>query len=527
MNNAWEYNQLAFSLKNLTCVKGSFFENYQKIIFKEKTSIFVKCYLSDGTIVEKSFEQFDMDVRRAINVVTKNASLDTIVATKSDNNYYHLCYIMAILLSGRRLCLLNPMDSEADTQKKLNLLKEKTLLIEVGAVAGLPTAEEIAHPQRNILDDFIYVFTSGTTGDSKIVRQTEAGALSNLEALIKHHELDLDKKTIATPLPVFHVNALHFSFFSSFFSGSKLVLFQKFDPILLIKSIKEDHVEIVSVVPHILATLLNFEPKLKKLNPDSFKYFVSAATGLPTSTFRHWIDLGYKIIQGYGMSEGINFSLKTPIRLSLDKLKQITGTYERASVGIPIYGNEVTIFDELENPIESDETIGQIGIKGWNLMPGYKNLGNPPLNAFGFFKTGDLGFTRTIDSQKYFFISSRVKEIAKPMGVMVSLPSLDEKIKHVLGSHVELMTFSHEEIAIGERIGLVLVIQFRKDYAAVVLDLLKRSLLSHEIPTTIICTDRVIRSESGKLIRGLAKKMIEESQSEIIEGTVWHFPKKK
>lgn len=527
MNKAWEYYEQKFSLKNLTFLEGSFFENYQKIISEQKTSVFVKCYSSEGKITKKSFEQFDMDVRRVIGVISTSFSPGAIIATKSDNNYFHLCYIMAILLSGRRLCLLNPSDNDTDSQKKLNLLKEKAYVIDVKDVADLPKVAELASPQRNIFDDFIYVFTSGTTGDSKIVRQTEAGALSNLEALIKHHELDLDKRIIATPLPIFHVNALHFSFFSSFFSGSTLVLFQKFDPILLIKSIKEDDVDIVSVVPHILAALLSFESKLKKLNPDNFKYFVSAATGLPSHVFRRWVDLGYKIIQGYGMSEGINFSLKTPVQLSIEKLKQITGTYERASVGVPIFGNEVKIFDEIENSIESDETIGEIGIKGWNLMPGYKNLGETPVNALGFFKTGDLGFTRTVDGQKYFFISSRLKEIAKPMGLMVSLPNLDEKIKYFLGNNIELMTFSDVDGDIGERIGLVLVTHFRKDDATVILDLLNRCLLSHEIPATIICTDRVIRSESGKLIRGLAKKIIEESQSEKIEGTVWHFPKKK
>ena len=524
MSSGWEYRNQKFSPQLLKHLKGSFAENYKATISSAGAATFVKCYSGEGLVTEKTFFQFDIDVRRALKIIAASAPLDFIVCTKSDNNYFHLCFIMATLLSGRRLCLLNPSDSPEKKKKKINLLKEKNYIVEVRSLDENDAVEAEIPASCNIFEDFIYIFTSGTTGESKIVRQTQAGALANLDALVEHHDLGGGGRVIATPLPVFHVNALHFSFFGSFFSRSKLILFQKFDPILLIKSIKEDKVEIVSVVPHILATLLKFQEKIQRLKPYELKYFVSAASGLPVSIFNAWIGLGYKIIQGYGMSEGINFSLKTPINIPIGHLKKISEGSERASVGLPVYGNEVRIFDEADVAIEGDEIIGQIGIKGWNLMPGYKNIGEVELNSSGFFKTGDLGFTRTFEGQRFFFIGARIKEIAKPMGVMVALPSLDEKIKQIIGNSVELMTFSIDDNN-GERIGLVLVDPFSTEKAIDVSILLKQNLLSHESPAIIICTGRVIRSESGKLIRGLASKLISESQSQTIEGISWHFPK--
>jgi len=65
------------------------------------------------------------------------------------------------------------------------------------------------------LRPMVLVFTSGSTGYSKIVEQMEPGILNNVDALIERHGLG-PGSSIATPLPLFHVNALEFAFFLHF-----------------------------------------------------------------------------------------------------------------------------------------------------------------------------------------------------------------------------------------------------------------------------------------------------------------------
>lgn len=513
-----------FELSDLTVLPGDFNYSFSQSIEKNRDKVFASAYFADGTKIEKTFEQFGDDVLRAVKIVEETTAEKSIVITRSDNNYFHLCYIMAILLLDRRLCLLNPTDSDDETQKKTSLLKEPYTIIPVAALSESQPKAGIPKQTKNLDDDFIYVFTSGTTGDSKIVRQTVRGTLSNLQAIISHHELDKKTKVIATPLPVFHVNALHFAFFCSFFSGSHLVLFQKFDPMLLIKAMDAEQIEIISVVPHILASLLNFEPKMARLKNKSFKYFVSAAVGLPFGIFKQWSDLGYKVIQGFGMSEGINFSLKMPVSLSVKEMQELASIHKRPSVGIPVWGNEVGVFSE-NGALLNDGMPGEIGFRGFNLMSGYKNQGDVKLNSAGFFLSGDIGFSENYRGKNYFFISSRAKEIAKPMGIMVSLPAFDEKIKLFLNEQADVMTFIVENENIGERLGLVFRDNKSETQIASTFEKLT-ALSSHEIPVLIITTELDLRTASGKLKRGLGTSLKNQYDSKNMGVFEWYFPKK-
>ncbi len=517
------YQGKPFTVSELTFSKLNFSDSYRKtvILFEKKT--FVKVYSADGTFTERTFAEFNADVLKVFNTFIFEHPENSIIVTKSDNNYWHLCYIMAVLVSGRRLCLLNPNESADDTEKKLKLLAEPYTVLPIAEPVLSSNKNEIGKNERKYEDDFIYVFTSGTTGNPKIVRQTEASTLANIEAMVRHHQLLDGDKIIATPLPIFHVNALHFSFFSTFFSGSKLILFQKFDPLLLIRSVAEDKINIISLVPHILAPLLNFESKLHKANAGHFQYFVSAATGLPHSLLLKWLDLGYKIIQGYGMSEGINFSLKTPIHLSIDQIHELSKKYIIPTVGVPVWGCQVEVFSSSGVRVD-DGVQGELGFRGFNLMPGYKNQGAALVNSENYFLTGDLGFVHTFNGQRYFFVTSRIKEIAKPMGEMVSLPSLDEKIRKLIGHHVEVMTFQIEDSNNGERIGLVIGQNYDESQAAQLTNLLLGGLQTYERPLIVCMTLNNLRSPSGKLLRGKGKSYCGGGTIKIIRGIEWRFP---
>ncbi|MEO1272487.1 MAG: long-chain fatty acid--CoA ligase, partial [Myxococcota bacterium] len=122
------------------------------------------------------------------------------------------------------------------------------------------------------------------------------------------------------------------------------------------------------------------------------------------------------IYEGYGLSE------TSPI---------CTANYpdnrKIGSVGKPIPGVEVMI-----EPVEhiKDKGVGEIVVKGPNVMKGYYNLPEETERAFtesGAFRTGDLG---RIDSDGYVHIVGRVKEQYKLENGKYVVPApLEEKLQ--------------------------------------------------------------------------------------------------
>lgn len=80
------------------------------------------------------------------------------------------------------------------------------------------------------------------------------------------------------------------------------------------------------------------------------------------------------------------------------------------SVGTPIWGVDVKIFDNDNKAVQQGE-IGEIVIRGHNVMKGYYNKPEATAEAFQgtpWFHTGDLG---RMDEEGYLFIVDRVKDM--------------------------------------------------------------------------------------------------------------------
>ncbi|MBX0311385.1 MAG: AMP-binding protein, partial [Sulfurihydrogenibium sp.] len=119
----------------------------------------------------------------------------------------------------------------------------------------------------------------------------------------------------------------------------------------------------------------------------NIKYFVSGGAKLDLDIAKDFWALGFKIIEGYGLTETSPIvSFNPPYKIKL------------GSVGKPIEGVQVKI--------EDDEIL----VKGDNVFAGYLNKIEETKKAFknGYFMTGDLGY---LDKDGYLYITGRKKEI--------------------------------------------------------------------------------------------------------------------
>lgn len=489
-----------FETQELLFIGRSFRASYLDVISRASSRPFVKFYRSSGSWVERTFGEFDLDVRRVAAELERSHPPGSLLATLSENSYELMVYIAATLLSGFSFCPLNPNDAPAKTQEKLAQLGERARLIKDLSLPP-PHHAPPTLPNKPPPDVFIHVFTSGSTGESKVVEQLESGLLANAEALARHHGLSFQKQTvIATPLPLFHVNALEFSFLTSLLTGQRLICYQSFDLLQALRSLEEDHVQIFSAVPHVYHLFARTMKKLESLTLPHFRYFLSAASPLPLVTLERFCASGFRLLQGYGLSEAINFSLTTPTDLPCADLLALAQRGGRPSAGVSLWGNDVFVLQDGEELPEGRE--GDIAIRGLTVMRGYKD--HPPSKAFenDFLMTGDRGFFLFDADRKrrFFFISGRTKDIVKKYGATVSLVKMDELLLTELPEGSDGISVGFESLACGEDVAFILKNCSRKD-AETLAEKIAKTWPKDQRVSLLLLTDRELRTSSGKPLR--------------------------
>ncbi len=133
--------------------------------------------------------------------------------------------------------------------------------------------------------------------------------------------------------------------------------------------------------------------KVHAMFGQTFRLLASGGARLDPDVYLDMTNLGFTIIEGYGLTETSPVATFNPLS------KQKAG-----SIGIPVPGDEVAIM----NPDENGQ--GEIAIRGPNVMLGYYKKPQETAEVLrdGWFFTGDLGFR---DKDGYFFITGRSKEM--------------------------------------------------------------------------------------------------------------------
>ncbi len=214
--------------------------------------------------------------------------------------------------------------------------------------------------------------------------------------------------------------------------------------------------QIVSVIPPILRLLVE-DPRSYEITK-SVKYFVSAASHLAKKTLLDFYSkFQVPVIQAYGLSETVNFSTTFPTQLSLESYLDFLSYDDKVSIGVEVWGNNLFILDENGGLISEENRSGEIAVRGWNLMNGYLQDSSSTEIAFKneYFHTGDIGYFRVIQNQKFYYLNGRKKEIAKVNGKLIYLNDLDELLLSL--SYVRsACSVSYYDIHQEEQLGLYL-----------------------------------------------------------------------
>ncbi len=355
--------------------------------------------------------------------------------------------------------------------------------------------EQTEIPQIDEEDVAVMLYTSGTTGRPKGVMLTHGILLASAETVVEAYELPLKKPPMImlTALPLAHIyglGMLNSSYlYPTEFADSFSVVFRWFDPERFLQAIQDYRCTDMSVVPTMLAYLLN-HPKFDEFDLSSLVLANVGAAPLPEELAKRFMDkTGARIRQLYGMTE--NAGIGTCDRPSKP--------YHPQSAGLPYAAVELRIVDENDNFLPPN-VAGEIVTRGRTTMKGYFKQPEATAETLrnGWLHTGDIGY---LDDEGWLYVVDRKKDMIIRGGENI-YPAEIEQVLYQYEAIAEAAVVGVPDAVFGES-----VVAFVVKKAGAELDeeglmnYLRQQITSFKCPQKIYFVEALPKSGVGKILR--------------------------
>jgi long-chain acyl-CoA synthetase len=274
--------------------------------------------------------------------------------------------------------------------------------------------KDLAQRTMNYEDVIAVLYTSGTTGKSKGVMLKNSNIVSNFIGVKHLMQLDETMRVLSV-LPINHVYESTCGVLAPLFLGGTVAFAESL--LKVAQNLNEIKPNFFLGVPALYQALytrmsakinasvagriMNTNPVTRTLITSKIKKelggniaFISGGASLDPALQKGLRNLGLNIYNGYGITE----------TAPLVAVNSKVGGDRLGSVGKVMPDVEIKIVDP------NEDAIGEIWIKGPNVMKGYYN--NPQATAEvltdGWYHSGDLGY---IDKDNFLFVMGRVKNL--------------------------------------------------------------------------------------------------------------------
>jgi len=284
-------------------------------------------------------------------------------------------------------------------------------------VAQQPTTfESVA---RDDDDTAVILYTSGTTGQPKGAELRHRNMRDNALAGADLFRADADRPdTYMCVLPLFHSFGQSVVQNGAIAFGGSIVMLPRFDAQVTIRLMLKEQVTFFAGVPTMYwALLAGLGDTDVSPIADNLRVAAAGGSALPVEIHRQFKErFGVTILEGYGLSE------TSPVASFA-----VFGQEPRVgSVGVPIPGVQMRLVDADWNDVADDpDAIGEIAIKGHNVMKGYYRRPEATAEAIhdGWFRTGDLARK---DADGFYYIVDRSKDMILRGGYNVYPREIEE-----------------------------------------------------------------------------------------------------
>ena len=263
----------------------------------------------------------------------------------------------------------------------------------------------------------LLMYTSGTTGTPKGALLSHGNLMYAGHTVSQWHGLTAADRVLSS-LPLYHINGQCIATVAPFVSGGSIIAPHKFSASNWWGWVEQHQPSWLNLVPTIIAYLLN------GANADAGKwpgirFARSASAPLPPDQHRAFEALfGIGVIEAMGMTECASVVFCNP----QDATKRKYGT-----PGLPC-GVEARVVATESSAVLDVGATGELHLRGANVMTGYYNAPEKTaeaLTADGWLRTGDLGHR---DSDGFYFVTGRIKELIIKGGENIAPREIDEAL---------------------------------------------------------------------------------------------------
>ncbi|MEN3300803.1 class I adenylate-forming enzyme family protein [Pseudonocardia sp.] len=303
----------------------------------------------------------------------------------------------AILDSGATRVLALPGDV-ARLESVLDGVGSGVEILTTGPGGGFEQAIAAHDPRHDVVprldrDDALLMYTSGSTGVPKGVRQTHRNITAQVDGVVDLYEITAADHVLNC-MPLFHVGGLQLASLPVLLRGGQITFMPRWDPLRwldLAKRLRPTYGGLISTMMIDVGNLTVGSPVVL----DSFRVCMFGGSRTPTAAIeRLAAGTGIEGVEIYGQTEQsglvVSYAVGDPRRPdSMGKpLEQVV----RSRLVPPDGG------DDLE---PGSTEVGELWVQGDAVTPGYWHLDVPEKWVDGWFRTGDL-MSRDADGYLYY-----------------------------------------------------------------------------------------------------------------------------
>jgi long-chain acyl-CoA synthetase len=302
-------------------------------------------------------------------------------------------------------------------------------------------------------------------------------------------------------LPLFHSFGQTVIQNASAATGSTVVMLPRFEAAPALQLMQDEGITFFAGVPTMYWGLLGALKEagdsvdVEKLAA-TLRVAAAGGSALPVEVHKNFKDkFGVTILEGYGLSETSPVASFSPF----DAEPRV------GSIGIPIPGVEMKLlepgtWDEVNADHSDPDAIGEIAIKGHNIMKGYYGRPDATDDAIrdGWFRSGDLGRR---DADGWYYIVDRSKDMIIRGGYNVYPREIEEVLMtHPDVSLAAVIGVPHESH--GEEIKAVVILE---DGASLTEDELvawgKEQMAAYKYPRIVEFVPNLPMTATGKILK--------------------------
>lgn len=366
------------------------------------------------------------------------------------------------------------------------------------AVEKLPACQSGPPAQPVDLDDVqAIVFTSGTTGRPKGAMLTYGNHFWNATASAYHVGVLPDDRWLSI-LPLYHVGGLAVLFRSCLY-GTAAVLQEGFDLDMVNRSLDEEAITLISLVPTMLYRLLPARTRW----PERLRLVLLGGAAAAPELVAQAAVAGVPLATTYGLTEASS-QVATMLPEGVRR--------KPGSVGRPLLFNQVRVVDDAGAALPAGE-VGEVIVRGPTVMAGY--YGEPEATARtlrdGWLHTGDVGY---LDEEGDLWVVQRRSDIILSGGENV-YPAEVETVLRAHPAIAEVAVVGLPDAEWGEQVAALVVRAAGQELTAGELrDFARQRLAGYKLPRRIAFVEALPQTASGKIARAAVREMLQAGGDE-------------